>query len=97
MMMMMMKTTMIIFDQFYLLFRGPTLGFCMQALTMHMVSYMGKAELQILVAKDIIEDPKLLARCFQDSLQEMVKAAAAQTALPASNDDSGKEVQRHEE
>ncbi|KAI3932615.1 hypothetical protein MKW98_012586 [Papaver atlanticum] len=34
------------------------------ALTMHMVSYAGKAEMQILVAKDIIPDPQFLAKCF---------------------------------
>ncbi|KAJ8434030.1 hypothetical protein Cgig2_001223 [Carnegiea gigantea] len=42
-----------------------------QALTIHMVSYAGKADLQVLVAKDIISDPELLAKCFQDSLLEM--------------------------
>ena len=36
-----------------------------------MVSYAGKADLQVLVAKDIISDPELLAKCFQDSLLEM--------------------------
>lgn len=46
----------------------------MQALTLHMVSYMGKAEMQILVAKDIIPDPKFLAKCFEDSLLDMKKA-----------------------
>ncbi|XP_031091509.1 O-acyltransferase WSD1-like [Ipomoea triloba] len=48
------------------------------AITMHMLSYAGKAELQILVAKDIIPDPKVLAKCFEDSLMEM-KAAAEQS------------------
>ncbi|KAI3878643.1 hypothetical protein MKW92_041503 [Papaver armeniacum] len=41
------------------------------ALTMHMVSYSGKAEMQILVAKDIIPDPRFLAKCFEDALLEM--------------------------
>lgn len=45
------------------------------AITMHMVSYAGRAEMQILVAKDIIPDPKVLAKCFQDSLMEMKEAA----------------------
>ncbi|GER44836.1 O-acyltransferase WSD1 [Striga asiatica] len=45
------------------------------AITMHMVSYAGIADLQILVAKDIIPDPKVLAKCFEDALLEM-KAAA---------------------
>ncbi|OVA15643.1 O-acyltransferase [Macleaya cordata] len=45
------------------------------ALTMHMVSYAGKAEMQILVAKDIIPDPQYLAKCFEDALLEMKDAA----------------------
>jgi len=48
----------------------------MQALTMHMVSYAGRADMQILVAKDIIHDPDFLAKCFEDALLEM-KAAAS--------------------
>ncbi|KAI3956416.1 hypothetical protein MKX01_016829 [Papaver californicum] len=47
------------------------------ALTMHMVSYAGKAEMQILVAKDIIPDPQFLAKCFEDALLEMKEASAA--------------------
>ncbi|KAF8013045.1 hypothetical protein BT93_I1037 [Corymbia citriodora subsp. variegata] len=46
------------------------------ALTMHMVSYAGRADMQILVAKDIIPDPDFLAKCFEDALLEM-KAAAS--------------------
>lgn len=38
---------------------------------MHMVSYKGKADMQILVAKDIIPDPHILAKCFEDALHEM--------------------------
>ncbi|KAL0454271.1 UNVERIFIED_CONTAM: O-acyltransferase WSD1 [Sesamum latifolium] len=45
------------------------------ALTMHMVSYAGFADMQILVAKDIIPDPKVLAHCFQNALLEMKEAA----------------------
>lgn len=56
----------------------------MQALTMHMMSYGGKADLQILVAKDIIPDPKVLARCFEDALMAMKQAAAAQSSTPKS-------------
>lgn len=44
---------------------------------MHMVSYAGMAELQILVAKDIIPDPKTLANCFEDALREMKEASEA--------------------
>lgn len=44
---------------------------------MHMVSYAGRAGMQILVAKDIIPDPKVLAKCFQDALLEMKEAAQA--------------------
>ncbi|OAY45762.2 wax ester synthase/diacylglycerol acyltransferase 11 [Manihot esculenta] len=48
-----------------------------QALVMHAVSYAGKVEMQIVVAKDIIPDPEFLAKCFQDSLLEMKNAALA--------------------
>ncbi|KAL6001677.1 hypothetical protein ACLOJK_007417 [Asimina triloba] len=44
------------------------------AIVMHMVSYMGYADMQILVAKDIIPDPQFLAKCFEDSLHEMKNA-----------------------
>ncbi|MCL7038659.1 hypothetical protein MKW94_030812 [Papaver nudicaule] len=49
------------------------------ALTMHMVSYAGKAEMQILVAKDIIPDPQFLAKCFEDALLEMKEASSVKT------------------
>ncbi|XP_021753330.1 O-acyltransferase WSD1-like isoform X2 [Chenopodium quinoa] len=42
-----------------------------QAITMHMVSYAGKAELQVMVAKDIIPDPEFLVKCIRDSLVEI--------------------------
>ncbi|PIN08735.1 hypothetical protein CDL12_18674 [Handroanthus impetiginosus] len=45
------------------------------AVTMHMLSYAGVAEMQILVAKEIIPDPKVLAKCFEDALLEMKEAA----------------------
>ncbi|KAK9056653.1 hypothetical protein SSX86_024015 [Deinandra increscens subsp. villosa] len=45
------------------------------AITMHMVSYAGKADLQILVAKDLIPDPEMLAKCFEDALIEMKECA----------------------
>ncbi|KAL3651778.1 hypothetical protein CASFOL_004780 [Castilleja foliolosa] len=45
------------------------------AITMHMVSYAGIADLQILAAKEIIPDPKVLAKCFEDALNEMKKIA----------------------
>ncbi|KAJ6751216.1 hypothetical protein OIU85_001712 [Salix viminalis] len=47
------------------------------SLTMHMVSYAGRADMQIMVAKDIIPDPEFLAKCFEDALVEMKEAAAA--------------------
>ncbi|KAI3873887.1 hypothetical protein MKW98_001536 [Papaver atlanticum] len=47
------------------------------ALTMHMISYFGKAEMNILVAKDIIPDPQFLAKCFEDALLEMKEASTA--------------------
>ncbi|KAL3722362.1 hypothetical protein ACJRO7_034697 [Eucalyptus globulus] len=49
------------------------------ALTLHMMSYAGRADMQIQVAKDIIPDPEFLAKCFEDALLEM--KAAASTAL----------------
>ena len=47
----------------------------MQAITMHMVSYAGKADMQILVAKELIPHPEKLAKCFEDALLEMKEAA----------------------
>ncbi|KVI10795.1 O-acyltransferase, WSD1, C-terminal [Cynara cardunculus var. scolymus] len=44
------------------------------AIIMHMVSYAGRADMQILVAKDIIHDPENLAKCFEDALLEMKEA-----------------------
>ncbi|CAH9100359.1 unnamed protein product [Cuscuta europaea] len=52
------------------------------AITIHMVSYNGKADLQILVAKDIIPDPKILARCFEDALMAMKKQTGAEQSTP---------------
>ncbi|KAM5549359.1 wax ester synthase/diacylglycerol acyltransferase 11-like [Rosa sericea] len=49
------------------------------ALTMHMVSYAERADMQILVAKDIIPDPAFLAKCFEEALHDMKEAAAAIT------------------
>lgn len=46
---------------------------------MHMVSYAGMAELQILVAKEIIPDPKILAKFFEEALLEMKEAAETAT------------------
>ncbi|XP_076956305.1 wax ester synthase/diacylglycerol acyltransferase 5-like [Bidens hawaiensis] len=45
------------------------------AITMHMLSYAGKADMQILVAKDLIPDPEKLAKCFEDALLEMKEFA----------------------
>lgn len=44
---------------------------------MHMVSYAGRADMQILVAKDIIPDPEFLAKCFEEALLQMKEAAEA--------------------
>ncbi|XP_008236495.2 PREDICTED: O-acyltransferase WSD1-like [Prunus mume] len=46
-----------------------------QALTMHMVSYAERADMQISVAKDIIPDPEFLAKCFEEALLDMKEAA----------------------
>lgn len=44
------------------------------AMTLHMVSYAGTADLQIQVAKDVIHDPEFLATCIKDALLEMKEA-----------------------
>lgn len=51
--------------------------FVVQAITLHMVSYAGMVDLQILVARDIIPDPKTLAKCFEEALREMKEAVEA--------------------
>ncbi|KAK9096980.1 hypothetical protein Sjap_022477 [Stephania japonica] len=48
------------------------------AITMHMVSYAGNAEMQVLAAKDIIPEPKVLAKCFEEALLDMKRAAQTQ-------------------
>ncbi|EXC17311.1 O-acyltransferase WSD1 [Morus notabilis] len=48
-----------------------------RALIVHMLSYAERADMQILVAKDIIPDPEFLAQCFEDALVEMKEAALA--------------------
>ncbi|XP_035834796.1 O-acyltransferase WSD1 isoform X2 [Helianthus annuus] len=45
------------------------------AITMHMVSYAGTAYMQILVAKDLVHDPEVLAKCLEDAMLEMKEAA----------------------
>lgn len=47
------------------------------ALTMHMMSYAGGADMQIVAAKDIIPDPVFLAKCFEEALIDMKEAVAA--------------------
>ncbi|KAK7253201.1 hypothetical protein RIF29_37727 [Crotalaria pallida] len=47
------------------------------ALILNMVSYAGRADMQVQVAKDIIPDPDFLAKCFEDALLEMMERAAA--------------------
>ncbi|CAK9153867.1 unnamed protein product [Ilex paraguariensis] len=49
------------------------------AITMHMLSYAGRADMQILVAKEIIPDPEVLASCFEEALLELKKAAETAT------------------
>ncbi|KAL4588713.1 hypothetical protein LXL04_001608 [Taraxacum kok-saghyz] len=46
-------------------------------ITMHMVSYDGTAYMQLLVAKDLVPDPEVLAKCLEDALLEMKEAAVA--------------------
>lgn len=51
------------------------------AITMNMMSYVGRADMQILVAKDIIPDPQFLAKCFEDALLEMKEASKSTTEV----------------
>ncbi|KAK9163400.1 hypothetical protein Syun_004302 [Stephania yunnanensis] len=51
----------------------------LRAITMHMVSYVGNAEMQVLAAKDIIPEPKVLAKCFEEALLEMKSAVQSST------------------
>uniref|UniRef100_A0A7N0RFT7 O-acyltransferase WSD1 C-terminal domain-containing protein n=1 Tax=Kalanchoe fedtschenkoi TaxID=63787 RepID=A0A7N0RFT7_KALFE len=48
-----------------------------QAMIMHMVSYAGKAELQILADQQAIPDPQILANLFEEALRQMKLAAIA--------------------
>ncbi|KMT00483.1 hypothetical protein BVRB_9g217830 [Beta vulgaris subsp. vulgaris] len=41
------------------------------AITVHMVSYAGMVNLQVMVAKDIISDPEILVEYFQDSFLKL--------------------------
>ncbi|KAL9265673.1 Wax ester synthase/diacylglycerol acyltransferase 11-like protein [Drosera capensis] len=42
------------------------------AIVMHMVSYAGRGDLQLIVAKDIVDDPEFLAKSFEVALSKMV-------------------------
>lgn len=53
----------------------------MQALILNMVSYAGRADMQVQVAKDIIPDPEFLAKCFEDALLEMKERVTAKIWL----------------
>ncbi|GAB2227749.1 hypothetical protein Droror1_Dr00009576 [Drosera rotundifolia] len=44
------------------------------AIVMHMVSYAGRGDLQLIVAKDIVDDPEFLAKSFEVALSKMVPA-----------------------
>uniref|UniRef100_A0A7N0RGH6 Diacylglycerol O-acyltransferase n=1 Tax=Kalanchoe fedtschenkoi TaxID=63787 RepID=A0A7N0RGH6_KALFE len=46
-----------------------------QAIIMHMVSYAGKAELQILADQQAIPNPQILANLFEEALRQMKLAA----------------------
>ncbi|CAL9022374.1 unnamed protein product, partial [Prunus brigantina] len=51
------------------------------ALTMHLVSYAGRVDMQISVAKDIIPDPAFLANCFEEALLDMKEAASRNATI----------------
>lgn len=52
---------------------------------MHMVSYAGYADMQILTAKEVVPDPKILAKCLEDSLLEMKEAVQAAKKMKRGN------------
>ncbi|GAB2219800.1 hypothetical protein Droror1_Dr00007437 [Drosera rotundifolia] len=52
------------------------------AISMSMLSYKGRANMQILAAKDIIPDPEFLARCFEDALLQMKGAVEGNSTKP---------------
>ncbi|KAL9664538.1 hypothetical protein QQ045_019942 [Rhodiola kirilowii] len=54
------------------------------ALTMQVLSYAGKAEMQIMVATDLIPEPLVLAKHFEDALREM-KTLAQHAVEDATN------------
>jgi len=53
----------------------------MQALILNMVSYAGRADMQVQVAKDIIPDPEFLVKFFEDALHEMKEQVTAKIWL----------------
>ncbi|GAB2225036.1 hypothetical protein Droror1_Dr00005818 [Drosera rotundifolia] len=53
-----------------------------QAILMFMTSYNGSVSMQVLVAKDIIPDPKFLAKCFEDAFLDMKNAAEGKFTKP---------------
>ncbi|GAB2261635.1 hypothetical protein Droror1_Dr00002632 [Drosera rotundifolia] len=47
-----------------------------QAIAIYFVTYAERADVQIIVAKDIIQNPEFLAKCFEESFYEMLTANA---------------------
>ncbi|KAI4383394.1 hypothetical protein MLD38_009236 [Melastoma candidum] len=54
------------------------------ALFMHMVSYAGRADMQVLAAKHIIPDPEFLAYCFEEALVGLKQAAMETPSISSS-------------
>ncbi|XP_074286270.1 wax ester synthase/diacylglycerol acyltransferase 11-like [Silene latifolia] len=51
--------------------RGHISGNPQADITISMVSYAGRVDVQVMVGKEVISDPQLLIKCFQESLLEM--------------------------
>ncbi|OVA15642.1 O-acyltransferase [Macleaya cordata] len=58
---------------------NPITSFRVTSTSLPHATTPGKAQMQILVAKDIIPDPQFLAKCFEDALLELKDAATAAT------------------
>ncbi|KAL9275382.1 Wax ester synthase/diacylglycerol acyltransferase 4-like protein [Drosera capensis] len=46
------------------------------AISIYLATYAERADVQFMLAKDIIQNPELLAKCFEDSFYEMISSKA---------------------
>ncbi|GAB4838708.1 hypothetical protein Ancab_028251 [Ancistrocladus abbreviatus] len=49
-----------------------------QAIAIYLLSYAGRADLQLLVAEDIVRNPEFLADCFRESLGELIDSVSTE-------------------